>query len=90
MRAVVETGLTLLRTDRGALFTLLNDLLETANQHSRAGGTDRRDLGAGLGHSIGREIATALGCDLQARRCELGMNFDRKLNSSEPRTGVVR
>ena len=90
MPAVMETGLTLLRTDRGALFALLNDLLETANQHSRAGGADRRDLGAGLGHSIGPEIATALGCDLQARRCELGMNFDRKLNSSEPRTGVVR
>ncbi len=89
MQAVVETGLTLLRTDRGALFTLLNNLQETAN-HSRAGGANPRDLGAGSGHSIGREIATALGCDLQARRCKLGMNFDRKLNSSEPRTGVVR
>ena len=51
---------------------------------------DRRDLGAGLGLSICREIATVHGWDLQARRSEPGMIFDLKINSSEPRTSGVR
>ncbi len=111
LQAVVEPGLTLPRADRGALFTLLKNLLENAIQHSRVGGAvqlraesnlisvqdegpgvspndlpklftrfwrdkDRRDLGAGLGLSICREIATAHGWDLQARRGEPGMIFD--------------
>lgn len=38
MQAVVEAGPTLLRADRGALFTLLKNLLENAIQHSHAGG----------------------------------------------------
>jgi len=38
MQAVVEPGLTLLRADRGALFTLLKNPLENAIQHSHAGG----------------------------------------------------
>ena len=38
LQAVVEPGLTLLRADRDALFTLLKNLLENAIQHSRAGG----------------------------------------------------
>jgi two-component system, OmpR family, sensor histidine kinase QseC len=111
LQAVVEPGLNLPRADRGALFTLLKNLLENAIQHSRAGGVvqlraksnimsvqdegpgvppedlprlftrfwrsaDRRDLGAGLGLSICREIATVHGWDLQARRAEPGMIFD--------------
>ena len=115
LQAVVEPGLTLLRADRGALFTLLKNLLENAIQHSRAGGAvhlraesnlisvqdegpgvspedlaklftrfwrsaDRRDLGAGLGLSICREIATVHGWDLQARRGAPGMIFDLNIN----------
>jgi len=38
LRVVVDQGSTLLRADRGALFTLLKNLLENAIQHSRAGG----------------------------------------------------
>jgi signal transduction histidine kinase len=111
LRVVVEPGSTLLRADRGALFTLLKNLLENAIQHSRAGGVvqlraesnlisvqdegpgvspedlpklftrfwrgaHRRDLGAGLGLSICRQIATVHGWDLQARRGEPGMIFD--------------
>ena len=38
MQAVVDPGLTLLRADRAALFTLLKNLLENAIQHSHAGG----------------------------------------------------
>jgi len=111
LRVVVEPGSTLVRADRGALFTLLKNLLENAIQHSRAGGVvqlraesnlisvqdegpgvssedlpklftrfwrgaHRRDLGAGLGLSICREIATVHGWDLQARRTEPGMIFD--------------
>ncbi len=37
LNVVVEAGLTMLRADRGALFTLLKNLLENAIQHSRAG-----------------------------------------------------
>jgi signal transduction histidine kinase len=37
----VDTGSTLQRADRGALFTLLKNLLENAIQHSRAGGVVR-------------------------------------------------
>lgn len=112
----VEPGAMLPCADRGALFTLLKNLLENAIQHSRAGGmvqlraasnlisvrdegpgvssedlpklftrfwrgTDRRDLGAGLGLSICREIATAHGWDLRARRAEPGMIFDLKIDS---------
>jgi signal transduction histidine kinase len=115
LQVVVEPGLILLRADRGAVFTLLKNLLENAIQHSRAGGVvqlraesnlisvqdegsgvspedlpklftrfwrdeDRRDLGAGLGLSICREIATAHGWDLQARRGEPGMIFDLSIN----------
>lgn len=118
MQAIVEPALTLIRADRGALFTLLKNLLENAIQHSHAGGVvqvraesnrisvqdegpgvspenlpklftrfwrsaDRRDLGAGLGLSICREIATVHGWDLQAKRSEPGMIFDLKINSSE-------
>jgi signal transduction histidine kinase len=110
LQAVVEPDLMLVRADRGALFTLLKNLLENAIQHSRAGGVvqlgaksnaisvqdegpgvpskdlpklftrfwrsaDRRDLGAGLGLSICREIATAHGWELQASRGEPGMIF---------------
>jgi signal transduction histidine kinase len=115
LRVVVEPGCALLRADRGALFTLLKNLLENAIQHSRNGGMvqlraesnlisvqddgpgvspedlpklfmrfwrgkDRRDLGAGLGLSICREIATVHGWDLQARRGEPGMIFDLNIN----------
>ncbi len=44
LQVAVEPGLMLPRTDRGALFTLLKNLLENAIQHSRAGGVVR--LGA--------------------------------------------
>ena len=37
MRVIVDTGSTLLRADRGALFTLLKNLLENAIQHSPGG-----------------------------------------------------
>jgi len=115
LQAVVEPGSTLQHADRGALFTLLKNLLENAIQHSRAGGrvqlradsnrisvqdegtgaspedlqklfarfwrsADRRDLGAGLGLSICREIATVHGWELQARRGEPGMIFDLIIN----------
>jgi two-component system sensor histidine kinase QseC len=115
LRVAMEPKSTRLRADRGALFTLLKNLLENAIQHSRAGGVvqlnagsnlisvqdegsgvlpedlprlftrfwrgaHRRDLGAGLGLSICREIATAHGWDLQARRREPGMVFDLRLD----------
>jgi signal transduction histidine kinase len=38
LEAIVEPGVTLARTDRGALFTLLKNLLENAIQHSSPGG----------------------------------------------------
>jgi signal transduction histidine kinase len=38
LQAVVEPGVTLQRADRGALFTLLKNLLENAIQHSPGGG----------------------------------------------------
>lgn len=117
LQAIVAPGLTLPRADRGALFTLLKNLLENAIQHSRAGGVvqlsaksnvisvqdegagvspedlpklftrfwrsaDRRDLGAGLGLSICREIAMVHGWDLQARRGEPGMIFDLSIDPS--------
>jgi len=107
----VERDARLPRADRGALFTLLKNLLENGIQHSRRGGAvslyahsnlicvrdagpgvspedlpklftrfwrgaHRRDLGAGLGLSICREIALAHGWDLRARRGEPGMIFD--------------
>jgi len=115
LQVVVEPGATLVRADRGALFTLLKNLLENAIQHSRAGSVvqlraesnlisvqdegagvspedlpklftrfwrsaDRRDLGAGLGLSICREIATVHGWDLRARRGAPGMIFDLSIN----------
>ena len=115
LRVVVEPGSTLQRADRGALFTLLKNLLENAIQHSRAGGVvqlragsnvisvrdegsgvppedlpklftrfwrgaHRRDLGAGLGLSICREIAMVHGWDLQARRGEPGMIFELSIH----------
>jgi signal transduction histidine kinase len=125
LRVVVDPRSAQLRADRGALFTLLKNLLENAIQHSRVGGVvqvraeanvisvqdegsgvtpedlpklftrfwrgaHRRDLGAGLGLSICREIATAHGWDLQARRGEPGMMFNlgiHPLGSSERTTG---
>jgi signal transduction histidine kinase len=41
---------------------------------------DRRDLGAGLGLSICREIATVHGWDLRATCGEPGMIFDLSIN----------
>jgi signal transduction histidine kinase len=117
LRVVADPGSTLLRADRGALFTLLKNLLENAVQHSRTGsvvqvhaesnlisvrdegpgvppeelpklftrfwrGAHRRDVGAGLGLSICREIALAHGWELQARRGEPGMIFDLRLHST--------
>jgi len=107
----VEPGATLARADRGALFTLLKNLIENAIQHSTAEGVvrlhatsgsiavadagpgvpeadlpklfarfwrgvHRRDIGAGLGLSICREIASAHGWELRARRGEPGMIFE--------------
>jgi signal transduction histidine kinase len=118
MQTVVDPGLVPLRADRGALFTLLKNLLENAIQHSRTGGVvrvrananhisvhdegpgvsdedipnlfvrfwrgvDRRDLGAGLGLSICREIATAHGWKLRARRADPGMTFELSIDQSE-------
>ncbi len=115
LEIAAEPGSKLLRADRGALFTLLKNLLENAIQHSPAGGVvrlardvgchlragrgfgsgsrrpaenihallaspHRRDLGAGLGLSICREIALVHGWDLQARRGEPGMVFELRLN----------
>lgn len=111
LEILVDPGATLPRADRGALFTLLKNLLENAIQHSRAGGfvqlradsqviavrdqgpgvppedlpklftrfwrgPERRDLGAGLGLSICREIAAMHGWELRARRGEPGMVFE--------------
>lgn len=116
LRASVDPDLIWSRADRGALFTLLKNLLENAIQHSHAGsvvqlsansqgisvqdegpgvppndlsnlfvrfwrGPHRRDLGAGLGLSICREIATAHGWDLQAKHGEPGMIFELRINT---------
>jgi signal transduction histidine kinase len=102
------------RADRGALFTLLKNLLENAIQHSPKGsvvelhadssaisvrdhgpgvpaedlpnlftrfwrGEHRRDLGAGLGLSICREIAAAHGWQMQARPVATGMVFELRI-----------
>jgi signal transduction histidine kinase len=110
----VSSAITFPRADRGALFTLLKNLVENAIQHSPAGGTvrvradanaisvsdegpgvaaedlpnlftrfwrgaHRRDLGAGLGLSICREIATAHGWEIQARPGKSGMAFELKV-----------
>lgn len=118
LRVDVERGATLAHADRGALFTLLKNLLENAIQHSRPGdtvslhatathlsvrdegpgippedlpkiftrfwrGRHRRDLGAGLGLSICREIAMVHGWDLRANRAAPGMIFDLQ-TTSEP------
>jgi signal transduction histidine kinase len=118
LSVTVAPGTTYPRADRGALFTLLKNLLENAIQHSRASGVvqlhaasdlisvrdegpgvspedlpnlftrfwrgaHRRDLGAGLGLSICREIATAHGWELHARNAESGMTFDLRIPSSE-------
>lgn len=116
VHVIVEPRLALLRADRGALFTLLKNLLENAIQHSRTGGVvqicansksilvrdegpgvppedlpklftrfwrgeHRRDLGAGLGLSICREIAMAHGWELHVRRGEPGMIFELGINT---------
>lgn len=105
-----DQGAILPRADRGALFTLLKNMVENAIQHSRPGGTvrlrvtaraisvrdegpgaapedlpklfdrfwrgkHRRDLGAGLGLAICREIAAVHGFGLEARLAEPGMDF---------------
>lgn len=116
----VERDTRLPRADRGALFTLLKNLLENAIQHSHPGGAislyarsnlisvhdagpgvapedlpklftrfwrgaHRRDIGAGLGLSICREIALAHGWELRARRGEPGMIFDLFITPPAPR-----
>lgn len=105
-----DPGAILPRADRGALFTLLKNVVENAIQHSSPGGTvrlrataraisvrdegpgaapedlpklfdrfwrgqHRRDLGAGLGLAICREIAAVHGFGLEARLAEPGMDF---------------
>jgi signal transduction histidine kinase len=107
----VDPGTSYARADRGALFTLLKNLLENAIQHCRPGGVvqlhaapdlisvrdegpgvsseelpnlftrfwrgaHRRDVGAGLGLSICREIATAHGWEIHARGGEPGMTVE--------------
>jgi signal transduction histidine kinase len=47
VHALVEPGLVLLRTDRGALFTLLKNLVENAIQHSRDGDVVQIDARTG-------------------------------------------
>jgi two-component system, OmpR family, sensor histidine kinase QseC len=111
----VKPGTIYPRADRGALFTLLKNLLENAIQHSPAGsvvqvqadsgaisirdsgpgvpdedlpklftrfwrGAHRRDLGAGLGLSICREIAAAHGWEIQVRRTPTGLAFDLRVD----------
>jgi two-component system sensor histidine kinase QseC len=111
----VEAGAMPLRADRGALFTLLKNLLENAIQHCRRGGVvqvradstgisvqddgpgvsaeelpklftrfwrgaNRRDVGAGLGLPICRQIATVHGWALQAKRGNPGMTFELSIN----------
>jgi signal transduction histidine kinase len=111
----VKPGTTYPRADRGALFTLLKNLLENAIQHSPAGsvvqvqvdsgvmsvrdagpgvpdedlpklftrfwrGAHRRDLGAGLGLSICREVAAAHGWEIQVRRTATGLAFDLRVD----------
>jgi signal transduction histidine kinase len=46
-------------------------------------GVDRRDLGAGLGLSICREIATAHGWTLHAIRGDPGMTFELSIDQTE-------
>jgi signal transduction histidine kinase len=111
LRVEVERGAALARADRGALFTLLKNLLENAIQHSSPGAVvrlrasaqtivvedegegaspedlpklfarfwrspQRRDLGAGLGLSICREIAAMHGWQLEGRNGDCGMVFE--------------
>jgi signal transduction histidine kinase len=115
LQVAVDAGVTYARADRGALFTLLKNLVENAIQHSPSGGVvelhagqieitvrdqgpgvpaedlpklftrfwrgaHRRDLGAGLGLSICREIATAHGWELQARPGDPGMRFSLQVS----------
>jgi two-component system, OmpR family, sensor histidine kinase QseC len=110
----VKPDTTYARADRGALFTLLKNLLENAIQHSPAGGVvqvhadssvitvrdagpgvpdedlpklftrfwrgaHRRDLGAGLGLPICREIAAAHGWGIGVRREESGLAFELRV-----------
>jgi two-component system, OmpR family, sensor histidine kinase QseC len=114
LQVEVERGAALPRADRGALFTLLKNLLENAIQHSSPGAVvrlrassqtivvedegegaspedlpklfarfwrspQRRDLGAGLGLSICREIAAMHGWQLEGRNGECGMVFELRL-----------
>jgi signal transduction histidine kinase len=114
LQVEVERGAALPRADRGALFTLLKNLLENAVQHSSPGAVvrlrassqtivvedegegaspedlpklfarfwrspQRRDLGAGLGLSICREIAAMHGWQLEGRNGECGMVFELRL-----------
>jgi signal transduction histidine kinase len=114
LKVDVEPGATLASADRGALFTLLKNLIENAIQHSAAGGVvrlqataaaisvadagpgvpeadlpkiftrfwrgaQRRDIGAGLGLSICREIAAAHGWELQALRNQPGLILELKV-----------
>jgi len=116
LNLVVHTDNVTLRADKGALFTLLKNLLENAIQHAPPEsqvwvdvfsdkisvwdwgqgideaelprlfdrfwrGKHRRDIGAGLGLTICREIAMAHGWLLTAHRMEPGLMFQLMFNA---------
>ena len=118
LNLVFYSGDITLRADKGALFTLLKNLLENAIQHAPSGGqvwvdvfsdkmgvwdwgegidevdlprlfdrfwrgAHRRDIGAGLGLTICREIALAHGWLLTAHRMEPGLMFQLMFNAED-------